>query len=74
MLASGRLWVGRGHVMHVDLKITIRKEALPPHQLEDLAEAILQAPVGASTTLTALPCLTAADMEPVNVEADPVTQ
>ena len=74
MLASGGLWVGRGHVMHVDLKITIRKEALSPHQLQDLAEAILQAPVGAATALTALPCLPTADMEPADVEADPTTQ
>jgi len=73
MLASGGLWVGRGHVLHIDLKITIRKEALPLHQLQDLTEAIIQAPVGA-TTLTELPYLPTADMEPASVEADPVSQ
>ncbi|KAI2485344.1 hypothetical protein Ptr902_04284 [Pyrenophora tritici-repentis] len=45
MLASGRLWVGRGHGMHIDLKITVREEALPPHKLAELAEAICQAPI-----------------------------
>ena|SRR4051794_40989079 len=47
LLASGGLWVGRGHGMHIDLKITMHEEALPPQQLQDLTEAILQAPVGA---------------------------
>ncbi|KAK1908729.1 hypothetical protein P3342_009580 [Pyrenophora teres f. teres] len=73
ILASGGLWVRRGHGMHIDLKITVGEEALPPRKLQELAEAIYQAPVGA-TALVALSYLFSADMESANVEADPSTQ
>jgi hypothetical protein len=44
-LASGALWVHRGHDMHMDLKLTLHNEALPHKQFQALTNAILQAPV-----------------------------
>ena len=44
-LTSGALWVHRGHDMHMDLRLTLRNEALPCKQLQDLTNAVLQAPV-----------------------------
>ncbi|EUC46881.1 hypothetical protein COCMIDRAFT_4030 [Bipolaris oryzae ATCC 44560] len=44
-LASGSLWVDRGHDMHVDLQLTVNNKALPHKQLQILTNAILQAPV-----------------------------
>ncbi|XP_014560758.1 hypothetical protein COCVIDRAFT_23113 [Bipolaris victoriae FI3] len=44
-LASGLLWIDRGHDMHVNLELTVNNEALPHKQLQTLTNAILQAPV-----------------------------
>lgn len=45
LLASGNVWVRRGHGMHIDLLPTLREEPLPHRQLQDLIEGILRAPV-----------------------------
>jgi hypothetical protein len=47
-LASGDIWVGRSHDMHVKLKLTVGEEPLAHRHLQDLTDAILQAPVGAT--------------------------
>ncbi|KAL6170732.1 hypothetical protein ACJQWK_03696 [Exserohilum turcicum] len=44
-LASGAFWVHRGHDMHMDLKLTLHNKALPHRQIQDLTQAILQAPI-----------------------------
>lgn len=50
--SSGAFWVGRGHDMHMDLKLTLQDETLPLKQLQDLRDAILRAPVGYVTAVT----------------------
>jgi hypothetical protein len=45
ILSSKTLWVGRGHGMHIDLKLILGEEALARTQLQDLTESILRAPV-----------------------------
>jgi hypothetical protein len=46
-LASGDIWVGRSHGMHVRLKLSIGEEPLAHRHLQNLTDAILRAPVGA---------------------------
>lgn len=46
VLASGVPWVHRGHGMYMDLRLALNNEALPHKPLQDLANAVLQAPVG----------------------------
>jgi hypothetical protein len=45
-LASGDVWVGRGHGMHVKLVLTLSEEPLDQRHLQYLTDAILRAPVG----------------------------
>jgi len=45
-LISGAVWVSRGHDMHIDMTLSLRDELLPNKQLQDLATAVLDAPVG----------------------------
>jgi hypothetical protein len=47
-LASGDVWVGRDHGMHMKLTITLSEEPLDQKHLQDLTDAILRAPVGAT--------------------------
>jgi len=44
-LTSGAVWVSRGHDMHIDMTLSLRNELLPDKQLQDLANAVLDAPV-----------------------------
>ena len=44
-LTSGTVWVSRGHDMHMEIKLSLRDEPLPNKQLQDLADAVLDAPV-----------------------------
>jgi len=44
-LTSGAVWMSRGHDMHVDMTLSLRNQLLPNHQLHDLANAVLVAPV-----------------------------
>jgi len=44
-LTSGSVWVSRAHDMHIEIKLSLRDEPLPHKQLQDLTNAILQAPV-----------------------------
>ena len=53
-LSSGAFWVGRGHDMHMDLKLTLQDEVLPLKQLQDLTDAIIRAPVGCATNTTCI--------------------
>jgi hypothetical protein len=46
LLMSGVLWVSRGHEMHIEMRLNLRDEPLPPKQLHGLTNAILHAPVG----------------------------
>jgi hypothetical protein len=48
LLMSGVLWVSRGHEMHIEMRLNLHDEPLPPKQLRGLTNAILCAPVGAS--------------------------
>jgi hypothetical protein len=45
-LSSGHVWVGRGHGMHIQLKLTIREEEVALRQIQHLTDAIIRAPVG----------------------------
>jgi hypothetical protein len=53
-LASGDVWVGRGHGMHMKLMLTLGEEPLNQKHLEDLTNAILRAPVGAAASRMAI--------------------
>src|SRR5207248_2635515 len=44
-MSSGNAWVGRGIGMHITLDVTVRREPLASHQLQQLAESIINAPV-----------------------------
>jgi hypothetical protein len=33
--------------MHIEIRLTLREDSLPDKQLQDLADAVLHAPVGA---------------------------
>jgi len=45
LLSSGDVWVGRGQGLHIDLDITLRGQPLAEEQLQQLSEALLEAPV-----------------------------
>jgi hypothetical protein len=53
-LASGHVWVGRGHGMHMKLALTLSEEPLDRNHLQDLTDAIVRAPVGAAAFRVAL--------------------
>jgi len=44
-LTSGAVWVSRGHGMYIDMTLSLRDQLLPNKQLQDLANAVLNAPV-----------------------------
>jgi len=44
-LTSGAVWVSRGHDMHLGMTLSLRDELLPNKQMQDLANAVLHAPV-----------------------------
>jgi hypothetical protein len=44
-LSSGDVWVGRGNGLYIDLDITLSGKPLADKQLQQLSEAILEAPV-----------------------------
>jgi hypothetical protein len=45
LLSSGDVWVGRGNGLYMDLDITLRGKPLADEQLQQLSEAMLEAPV-----------------------------
>lgn len=45
LLSSGKVWVGRGNGLYIDLDLTSRGQPLADEQLQQLSEAILEAPV-----------------------------
>lgn len=45
LLSSGEVWVGRGKGLHMDLDLTLRGQPLADEQLQQLSEAMLEAPV-----------------------------
>ncbi|KAF7672493.1 hypothetical protein GT037_009524 [Alternaria burnsii] len=44
-LISGKTWVKRGQHMHIEIRLNLREDSLPDKQLQDLADAVLHAPV-----------------------------
>ncbi|KAF3044820.1 hypothetical protein E8E12_010920 [Didymella heteroderae] len=57
LLSSGDVWVGRGHGLYIDLDITLRGQHLAGEQLQQLSEAVLEAPAWAQLNLKpSLPC------------------
>lgn len=56
VLMSGNTWVKRGQHMHIEIRLNLHEVSLPDKQLQDLADAVLHAPVGAM--LTRWPSLT----------------
>ncbi|KAF3052471.1 hypothetical protein E8E11_010310 [Didymella keratinophila] len=59
-LSSGDVWVGRGQGLYIDLDITLKGQPLAEDQLQQLSEALLEAPVWAQLHLQpSMPCGTA---------------
>ncbi|KZM19220.1 hypothetical protein ST47_g9590 [Ascochyta rabiei] len=45
LLSSGEAWVGRGNGLYIDLDLTLRGQPLADEQVQQLSQAILDAPV-----------------------------
>lgn len=52
LLSSGDVWVGRGNGLYMDLDITLRGQPLAYEQLQQLYEAMLEAPVSTLNACT----------------------
>jgi hypothetical protein len=50
LLSSNEVWVGRGAGLYIDLDLTLRGQPLADEQLQQLSEALLEAPVSALYT------------------------
>lgn len=48
LLSSDDVWVGRGNGLHVDLNITFNRQPIADMQLQQLSDAILDAPASSS--------------------------
>lgn len=45
ILSSGKVWVGRGNGLYIDLEVGFKHRPVADEQLRQLSEAILSAPV-----------------------------
>lgn len=47
-LSSGKVWVGRGNGMRLEIELKIRGEQLPHQEREELVQSLISAPVHAT--------------------------
>jgi hypothetical protein len=55
LLSSDDVWVGRGNGLHIDLNITFDRQPIAEMQLQQLSDAILDAPASNSQQPSVLP-------------------
>jgi hypothetical protein len=47
-MASGRVWIGRGNGLRLEVSIMLRGEPFPINEFQELLNSLLEAPVSGS--------------------------